>query len=66
MSTITAPSSVQHWPRAAMATIALLAIALAVTLTLAFTVVRHTTTRTVFHQVPALEQPLNCLIGHPC
>jgi hypothetical protein len=63
MSTITVPSSVQSWPRAAMAAVAALIVALAVTLTLALTVARHTTTRTVFQH---LDQPLSCQIGHPC
>ena len=63
MSTITVPSNVHSWPRAAVAAVASLILALAVTLTLAFTVAHHSTTRTVFQQ---LDQPLSCRIGHPC
>jgi hypothetical protein len=46
-----------------MAAVAALIVVLAVTVTLALTVARHTTTRTVFQQ---LDQPLNCQFNHPC
>jgi hypothetical protein len=65
MSTLTAPT-IQPWPRAAMAACLLLAVALAVTIALAVTAARHTAIRTVFQQVPALDQPLACRVGHPC
>jgi hypothetical protein len=65
MSTIAAPA-VQPWPRAAMVAVVLLAVALAVTVAIAFTVARHTTTRTVLQPAPSLGQTLSCRFGRPC
>lgn len=46
MSTITVPSSLARWPRAALAIVVALLVALAVTVSLALAQSGHTTTRT--------------------
>jgi hypothetical protein len=59
----------RRWPRAAVAAVALLLVALALTISLAVTLGGHTTTRTVVKPTlsqPALNQPEPCRIGHPC
>jgi hypothetical protein len=69
MSTITVPSTIGHWPRAAVAAVAVLLVALAITISLAVTVAGHTTTRTVVKPVasqPTPNQPEVCRIGRPC
>lgn len=63
MSTITLPASVRSWPRTAFAALAALIVVLAITVSLALTVARHSSTRTVFQH---LDQPLSCSFGRPC
>jgi hypothetical protein len=67
MSTIAVPSTTSRWPRAALATIVALFVALVVTISLAFALGGHTTTRTVVRQPGSVSA--DCLFhspGHPC
>jgi hypothetical protein len=67
MSTIPIPTTIGRWPRAAVATVVALFVALALTISLAFALGGHTTTRTVFGQSSSVSA--DCLFhtpGHPC
>ena len=67
MSTIAVPSTTGRWPRAAVATVVALLVALALTISLAFALGGHTTTRTVVGQSGSVSA--DCLFrtpGHAC
>jgi len=67
MGIIAIPSSVLRWPRAALATVTMLAVALAVTVALAMVNAGHAATRTVIEPTSAVEQvPPACHWGRPC
>jgi hypothetical protein len=69
MSTITVPSTIGGWPRLAVAVVAGLLVALALTVSLAVTLSGHTTTRNLVRLVPgqSASNPMEfCNIGRPC
>jgi hypothetical protein len=65
MSTISASPPVIRWPRAAIVSVALLVVALIITVALAVSVAGRSTPRTVVHSTPAAPRVYTTHWGHP-